>query len=343
MANTRTTHFSARKRLIVAAISACFVTAPAWSNPTGPQVVNGGASFNQAGSLLTVNNTNGAIINWNTFSIAAKETTRFNQASASSSVLNRVLANDPSVLLGTLSSNGRVWLINPAGIMVGQGARIDVAGFVASTLNVRNEDFLANRLNFQATPNAGSIQNYGQITTPSGGSVYLVAPSVTNNGIINAPNGEVILAAGQTVQLIDTGTPGVNVTITGAEGNATNLGQIISEAGRIGLAGVLVKNSGTLNASSLVKEGGRIFLHASQDAYVDGAGRIVATGTKGGSIEVLGNRVAVMGQAQLDASGDAGGGTVLVGGDTHGANPDVQRSEERRVGKECRSRWSPYH
>src|SRR2546426_11393053 len=22
---------------------------------------------------------------------------------------------------------------------------------------------------------------------------------------------------------------------------------------------------------------------------------------------------------------------------------DVQRSEERRVGKECRSRWSPYH
>ena len=23
--------------------------------------------------------------------------------------------------------------------------------------------------------------------------------------------------------------------------------------------------------------------------------------------------------------------------------PDVTRSEERRVGKECRSRWSPYH
>ena len=24
-------------------------------------------------------------------------------------------------------------------------------------------------------------------------------------------------------------------------------------------------------------------------------------------------------------------------------NPDLLRSEERRVGKECRSRWSPYH
>ena len=332
MPDKTTTHFLARKRLIAAAISACFVSAPAWSNPRAPQVVNGSASFNHSGNLLTVTNTNGTIINWNSFSIGANETTRFNQASASSSVLNRVLASDPSVLLGTLSSNGHVWLVNPAGIMVGQGARIDVAGFVASTLNVSNQDFLAGRLSFGATPNAGSIQNDGQITTPSGGSVYLVAPAVTNNGIINAPNGEVILAAGQTVQLVDTGTPGVSVAITGAAGDVTNLGKIISEAGQIGMAGVLVKNSGTLDASSVVKVGGRIFLKASQDAYVDGAGRIVATGTKGGNIDVLGNRVAVMDQAQLDASGDAGGGTVLVGGDAHGANPAVQNAAMTYIG-----------
>src|SRR2546430_4356675 len=25
------------------------------------------------------------------------------------------------------------------------------------------------------------------------------------------------------------------------------------------------------------------------------------------------------------------------------ARPNISRSEERRVGKECRSRWSPYH
>ncbi|MFH1603215.1 MAG: filamentous hemagglutinin N-terminal domain-containing protein, partial [Pseudomonadota bacterium] len=275
---------NARKRLIVAAISACFASAPAWGNPTGPQVVNGMASISQAGKLLTVSNSNGAIINWNTFSIGADETTRFNQASASSSVLNRVLANDPSVLLGTLSSNGRVWLVNPSGIMVGQGAKIDVGGFVASTLNVRNEDFLAGRLNFGATPNAGSIQNHGRISTPSGGSVYLIAPEVTNHGIINAPNGEVLLAAGQTVQLLDTGTPGVKVEITGAEGKATNLGEIVAEAGRIGMAGVLVKNGGTLNASSVVKDGGRIFLKASQRIETLETGRLLADGTKGGEI-----------------------------------------------------------
>ena len=27
----------------------------------------------------------------------------------------------------------------------------------------------------------------------------------------------------------------------------------------------------------------------------------------------------------------------------HGPSQDLERSEERRVGKECRSRWSPYH
>src|ERR1035437_3213504 len=80
-----TEEISARMRLIVAAISACFASAPAWSNPTAPQVVNGSASFSQSGNLLTVNNTNGAIINWNSFSIGANETTRFNQASANSS------------------------------------------------------------------------------------------------------------------------------------------------------------------------------------------------------------------------------------------------------------------
>ncbi|MHB8668710.1 MAG: two-partner secretion domain-containing protein, partial [Burkholderiales bacterium] len=323
MPEKRNAAFSVRERLIAAAISACFSTASAWANPTAPQVVNGSASFNQTGNLLTVTNSNGAIINWNSFSIGASETTRFDQTSSSSSVLNRVITSDPSVLLGTLSSNGQVWLINPSGIMVGQGARIDVAGFVASTLNVANQDFLAGRLNFGATSNATSIQNYGQITTPSGGSVYLVAPSVTNNGIINAPNGEVILAAGQTVQLLDTGTPGVSVAITGAEGNVTNLGQIVSEAGQIGIAGVLVNNSGTLNASSVVKQGGRIFLKASEGVTAGGTISAASDTGQGGQIEVAGTDVLVPDGADLDASGKTQGGTILVGGGYQGKDAAI--------------------
>lgn len=308
-----------------AAVAACFITG-ALANPTDPTVVNGTASFNQAGSVLTVTNSNGAVINWNSFSIAAGETTRFVQPSASSSVLNRVLGGDPSSIYGTLSSNGRVWLVNPAGILVGPGGRIDVAGFVASTLNISNADFLANKLSFNATPGAGNVVNQGEITTPAGGSVYLIGTNVTNEGIITTPQGETLLAAGQTVSLIDTATPGVRVDITGAAGNATNLGTILAEAGRIGIAGIIARNSGTLNASSAVSEGGKIFLRASQDAYVDGNGRIVTTGTTGGRVEVLGERVAVMDNAVIDASGQNGGGDILIGGDYQGKNPNIQNA-----------------
>jgi filamentous hemagglutinin family protein len=323
-------------RLGVVAVAACFLSAPVLSNPVNPTVVNGTATFNQAGNVLTVTNSNGAIINWDKFSIAAGEKTHFEQSSASSSVLNRVLS-DPTAIYGTLSSNGRVWLINPAGIMVGAGGRVDTAAFVASTLNIRNEDFLAGRNLFINDGTAKDVINQGEIKTPAGGSVYLIGANVknesvageANSGIITTPGGETILAAGATVSLIDSALPGIKVDITGATGNATNLGTITAEAGRIGIAGVIVKNSGTLNASSVVSEGGRIFLKASQDAYVDGNGRIVTTGSKGGSVEVLGNRVAVMDNASIDASATSeggDGGTIKVGGDYQGKNPDIQNA-----------------
>ena len=323
-------------RLGVAAVAACFVSFPALSNPVNPTVVNGTASFNQAGNMLTVTNSNGAIINWDKFSIKVGETTHFAQVSASSSVLNRVLANDPTTIYGTLSSNGRVWLVNPAGIMVGAGGRVDVAGFVASTLNISNENFLAGRNLFVNDGTAQNVVNQGEIKTPSGGSVYLVASNVSNEGIITTPKGETILAAGQTVSLIDSATPGVKVDITGAAGYATNLGTITAEAGRIGIAGVIVRNSGNLNASSVVSDGGRIFLKATGDTLVEG-GRLEATSSsgKGGQVDVLGDRVAVTNDAQIDVSGATGGGKIHVGGDYQGKNLDVQNAGITYFGKDA--------
>ena len=289
--------------LLAAALAACFAGG-ALALPVGPQVVAGTATLSQNGAALTIQNSASAILDWQRFGIAAGESVRFIQPSASSSVLNRVLGNDPSQLLGQLSSNGRVWLVNPAGILVGPGAKIDTAGFVGSTLNVRNEDFLAGRLTFQNTPGAGSLVNRGAITTPAGGSVYLVASEVSNEGIITTPQGETLLAAGQKVELIDTATPGVKVEITGEAGKVTNLGQIATDAGRIGMVGALVKNSGKLDASSVVREGGRIFLKARQETFVEGEGKLTATGKTGGTIDVQGHHVAVTDQAQIDASGE---------------------------------------
>ncbi len=312
------------------ALSVAFA-APAHANPAGATVMAGQASIINQGKLTTITNSNGAVINWQSFSIGRDEITRFVQPSASSSVLNRVVGTDPSTILGQLQSNGRVFLINPAGILVGAGARVDVGSFVASSLNLRTEDFLVNRLNFQATPGAGLVRNDGAISTPQGGQVFMVAPKVENAGVINAPGGEVVLAAGRAVQIGDTASPGVRIEVSGGE-TARNLGGVAAEAGRIGLFGALVKNSGTLNASSAVAEGGRILLKATGSTVVDGDASLVANGARGGRIEILGNEVALADRATIDASGRSGGGTVLVGGDYQGKNPEVQNAQVTWVG-----------
>ncbi|MEK7875120.1 MAG: filamentous hemagglutinin N-terminal domain-containing protein, partial [Pseudomonadota bacterium] len=242
-ASTRRSRSTFRRRLAYAAVISCFAGEAAYALPTGPAVVNGQVSFSRQGSVLNVTNSPSSIINWQSFSIGASETTRFIQQSAASSVLNRVVGQDMSVLLGTLQSNGRVFLINPAGILIGQGARIDVGGFVASTLNITDQNFLAGKLNFSnqgVTAPTSAIQNFGAITTPEGGSVYLVAPSVENHGVITTPKGEVLLAAGNSVKLVDTGTPNVYVEITAPDNQALNLGSIIADSGRIGISAGLI-------------------------------------------------------------------------------------------------------
>ena len=237
-------------RLSVAVAAACFVNAPALSVPINPVVVNGTAAFSQAGNVLNVTNSNGAIINWQSFSIGANATTRFIQTSASSSVLNRVLSSDPSLIYGTLTSNGRVWLVNPAGIMVGPGGRVDVAGHVASTVQATNTDILVARHRLINDGTFKNIVNQSQNTTPVGGSVYVSG----SEGITTVHGG-----AASRVSLIDSTTPGVKVDIVVAAGSSSNLGTITAEAARSGIASVIARNVGTLNASNVVGEGGASF------------------------------------------------------------------------------------
>lgn len=342
-----------------AALAACFASTIVLALPTGGQVAAGTAVISQTGNTLTVTNTSGAIINWQGFSIGSNETARFIQPSAVSSVLNRVVTSNPSVLLGQLQSNGQVFLINPAGILVGAGARIDVAGFVASSLQLSDADFLAKRFLFQNAPGAGLVRNEGTIATPTGGSVYLIAPKVENAGLITTPKGETLLAAGQTVEIGDTATPGVRVEITGSDSAVTNLGTVVAESGRIGLVGALVKNSGNLSAASAISEGGRVFLRATSNVEQTATGQISAHGNnggnitlqsgdttlvdgqidatgltgKGGSVEILGDKVGLIGNANVNASGATGGGTILVGGDYQGKNAAVPNARFTFLGQ----------
>lgn len=315
---------------VYAAVLLIVAIQTAQANPIGGTVTSGQASFNTSGNTLTVTNTPGTIINWQGFSIGSNEITNFAQQSASSTVLNRVVGSDPSSILGTLQSNGRVFLINPHGIVFGAGSIVDVAGLVASSLNLSDADFIAGKNRFTEVPGAGNVSNAGNITAaqgdgPAGGQIYLIAPNVENTGIITAPNGEILLAAGASVDLVNTNDPNLRVSITAPAGDATNVGQLIASSGSLGLFGTVVRNSGTVSADSATMQGGKIVFRASR--RVEAGGTISASGTTGGNIAVLGNQVAVLEGAMVSANGTGGGGTILIGGDAHGANPDVQNAQ----------------
>lgn len=317
-----TKHFRRQRLSLLAAAAMMAVNAPslalpANTLPTGWNVTSGSATFTQNGNVLNINQTTQqAIATATSFSVGANALVDVHQLNSSAALLVRVTGGDPSQIQGQIRADGALWLINQAGIMVGPGARIDVARFIASSLNISDSDFLANRLNFRGTGTPGDVRNEGTINAASGGSIYLVGANVSNSGSLNAPGGEVLLAAGQTVQLVDTATPGVSVAITGTPGEVKNLGQITAEAGRIGLAAGLISNSGTINASSAVREGGRIFLRASGDIKTAASSNISANGTTGGDVVLIAENAASL-DGDISATGSAGrGGYVDTSGKT---------------------------
>ncbi|HEY2562015.1 MAG TPA: filamentous hemagglutinin N-terminal domain-containing protein, partial [Caldimonas sp.] len=340
------------------AIACALGAAQSQADPKGPAVVAGQASFVSAGKTLTITNAPGTIIQWQGFSIASDELTRFIQQSSRSSVLNRVVGQDPSSLLGRLESNGRVFLINPNGIVFGQGARIDVAGLVASTLDLSDADFLAGRLRFIGTAEAGPLTQLGMIRTQAGGQVVLIAPRVDNAGSIVAPGGAIVLAAGQSVQLADAATPELRVTIAARPGEVVNVGELVAQGGRVGIHAGLIRQDGTVRAdraewgpagevllrgssvelgqnsvtSASGSTGGRITVDAGTGT-VRASGQLLATadGGRGGTVRVLGGDIELPAPT-IDASGTAGGGEILIGGDVHGGNAAIANARTTTIG-----------
>jgi filamentous hemagglutinin family protein len=323
--------FPTRRSLALLVAAALSGLAPrAFAGPASPQVVAGQASFAQQGNVFSITSTPNTIINWASFSVNQGEVARFIQQSSGSAVLNRITGQDPTRILGSLQSNGKVFLINPNGVLFGTGAQVDVNGLVASSLNISNADFLANKLHFSGAAGAGAVSNQGAITTPSGGQVFLIAPNVGNSGIIQSPQGEVILAAGHSVQLADSGNPDLHVVVSAPADQALNLGQVIAQGGRIGIYGALINQRGAVSADSAVLgANGRIVFKSSGTTTLAAGSRSSASNSagSGGAVEVLGPSVSLEGDARIDASGTGGGGTVLVGGGVHGANASVPNAQ----------------
>ncbi len=319
--------------------------------PIGGVAVQGAAKFDTSQTnKLTVTTTNGvnsghSAINWNSFSIGAGNTVNFVQPNAASLSINRVVTNTPSQLFGTLSSNGQLVLVNQSGIAVGAGAVVDTAGFTASAVGMSQADAVVGRLRFSndSLTNSGNSGPTGVLTVQGniiarGGDVVLIAPSVdlAKTAVVESQGGSVSLVAGQSVELTGRGLEGITLQMQAPTDQAINLGTLKGDA--VGIFAGTLRHSGMIQAVQANLEGGKVVLKAVGDAYVEGAGRIVATGgvgTVGGQVDVLGDRVAIAGTSLIDVSGQTGGGSIRIGGDFQGKNAAIQNASKTYLGPDA--------
>jgi filamentous hemagglutinin family protein len=293
-----------------------FAAVPLLANPTGGQVASGSASINTIPGTVTVQQlSNQAVINWQSFSIGAGELTKFVQPSNTSAVLNRVLGGQTSLINGTLSANGQVYLINGNGILVGPGGRVNTAGFIGSTRDIADADFLSGKLHFTGS-NSSGVQNLGSIHA-IGGDVILIGKTVDNEGTLTAPQGHVGLAAADDVLVTQSGMEHVFVRAvanpTGAAGKigVNNSGTIAAAAAELKAANgniyaLATNNSGLIRATGTAKVDGHIWLVAEGGLGVTkNTGTLIARnpGGEGGAIETSGGSVQIAGKVDPGAGG----------------------------------------
>ncbi|CAA9405193.1 MAG: hypothetical protein AVDCRST_MAG51-1102, partial [uncultured Ramlibacter sp.] len=307
-----------RLLLLAIALAGGFTVPAAQAQPAGATAIHGSAVLSQQGNKLVVTTQNGAgtshsAINWQSFNVPGGTTTHFAQPGATSTSINRVVGPDPSSIFGTLSSNGRLVLVNPAGIAVGAGAVVDTAGFTASTLRMTDADALSGRLRFGDGTPGGPLRVDGQILARQG-DIVLIGQKVETGAqaVIESPQGATILAAGQKVEVTGRGLEGIVFEVQAPSDQAVNLGTLKGDA--VGVFAGTLKHSGLIQAQAVSTGGGKVVLKAVGDSLVDGS--ITASGANGvgGAIDVLGQRVGLMDCAALDASGALGGGKIRVGG-----------------------------
>ena len=292
--------------------------------PQGGNITGGQGSISQSGSQMTIHQTSQTFsVDWQSFSVGAGNGVHFVQPSSGASVLNRVLGGNPTEILGNISANGRVFLVNPAGITFAAGSSVNVGSLVASTLDISPGKFHSSEFVFEGDSRS-AVTNLGTLQAATGGSVALIAAKIENQGQISAERGSVAMGAGSRVRLSFGGLASLEVEAAAVDAAIEQSGGVRADGGSVlltaraanNLASAVVNHTGVIEARTLsVDAKGSIILDggdgsvvaigrtdASGSAFVDGGsvaisggftslgGVITADGSKGGSIAASGSR-----------------------------------------------------
>ena len=279
-----------------------------------------------------------AVVHWDSFSADPGETLRFIQQSGTSAILNRIVGPNCSEILGTLVSNGSVYIINPNGVLIGPNGRIETAGFIASSLDILDIDFLEQKSILFSGSGLGKVVNLGSIESEQG-SIFLIGNLVKNEGVIRADQGTIGLGVGNEILLQLEHEPRmlIRTNISGEKEEGISLEQ----SGKLEALKIELKSgsslytkaiqcSGIVDAVSVRQTEGMIEIFAPSNQCII-SGSLQASG---GKIHVLGEEIQLIDQAVLDTSAMAGGGEILIGGDYQGKNPNIFHAKRSFVGKD---------
>lgn len=387
--------FYSKSKLTLAIAAQMLVITPAWTAPTGGEIVGGTGSIEQQGTETTiVQNTDRLAIDWQGFDVGKNERVKFVQPGQSAVALNRILSNNGSEILGQIDANGHVILVNPHGVVFGEGAVVNAGGLIASGLQINPDDFMNGDLVFKRIEGTdGTVINAGMINAASGGNVALIGAQVENRGLISARLGSVILASGKEAVLTfdESGLLGVQVdeailqSELGDKAAITNSGELNAEGGRILLSasttrdvfsqavnwgdqkqarsvtynddgsftlgaggdvvnsgeitvsgeaagdivalGENITSTGKIRADATTGTGGNIELHSNTTTIISEEGTVTANAEQGGDIKILGKNVGLFDNSSVEATGENGGGQILIGGDQEGLNNQIRNAD----------------
>ncbi|WP_270842891.1 filamentous hemagglutinin N-terminal domain-containing protein [Mitsuokella multacida] len=338
---------------ITAAMMAMSVGGIAYAMPQGEVIRSGKGEIMRQDKDMTVNQDSKRLaIDWSGFDIANDERVTFRQPDKDSVALNRVVGDAASVIDGTLSGNGHVYVINPNGVLFGKNASVDVGSLVASTARISDSD-MTNFANADgitmaiSEDSSAKVINAGTIRA-EGGLVVLHAAEVENSGTITNPEGTTALAAARNLSLSADTAGKINFTVDGAlaKAKALNSGMLKADGGYLVMTArsagdvmsTVVNNTGTMEAKTLRQnEKGEILLDGGDNGIVELNGTLDASGMEAGqsagSIKAIGAETHVEDGATLHAIGAVDGGLIETSGDYLEIGDNVDIDAAGKTGK----------